>query len=269
MLWVTLWLMGSCLLAGLLSHNFWLGLIASTLVSAVLGFSGAGGPRAGLGGLLTLIIFIVTLGAPDSPLGSLQNALLVGLGGVIITSFVVFPVLLRHPRKLLHAEKPLPMLAAYRSHVHWNDPLVRHSARLAIAVTTATAIPYVLNFEHSYWIPMTVAWVLKPSKSGTTQRIEQRIAGTLAGLLSVALFVEVIHMNGLWLSLIVGVATFVAVAYIWANYSYAVAGITALVVALFTLVGDPVGETLVVRILCTLGAGVLAYLVSLLWPLPD
>lgn len=141
----------------------------------------------------------------------------------------------------------------------WNGQhtFLAHGIRLAILMTIATTISESLSVPHPYWLPMTVAWMTKPDHDGTVVRVLHRIVGTVIGLL--VTFTAVIAFRpsaGQFLPLaIIGVA--IAIAFIWANYAVAVAGVTIWVVSLFAMVGDPVVTTMDARLLATLAAGVM------------
>ena len=55
-------------------------------------------------------------------------------------------------------------------------------------------------------------------------------------------------------------------AFVRANYAIAVGGITIFAISLMSLVGDPVAEVSVIRLLSTLIAGVIVIGASFLWP---
>ncbi|MDO8732005.1 MAG: FUSC family protein [Actinomycetota bacterium] len=268
MLWMTLWQMVSVGIAGLLSDILWLGIIATAAVALIAGYSGTAGPRAGIGGLLALVVFTVFLGIPDTPLGAVENALAVGLGGLIQALVTIIVGIANHPRELGLVVKRLPPLwPQIRPHFIWNDRFTRHALRLSLTVTVATMISNIGSLPDQYWLPMTVAWVTKPDYEGTTTRILQRIVGTLIGLLLIAFLVEIVHAHGQWISLICLFAAGLCVAYMNANYAIAVVGVTALIVALLILSGQPSGETVLLRMGATLVAGAMAWASLYLWPL--
>ena len=138
--------------------------------------------------------------------------------------------------------------------------------RLAIVVTIATVVADVTPYPHDYWLPMTVAWVTKPDADGTVSKIIARIIGTIAGVLVTAAVVDWIGVTDVQLSVLTGIAAGVAVLFIWANYSIAVVAITFIVIGLFTFDGDPVAETMTLRIAATILAGVMAFLSFYVWP---
>jgi len=60
--------------------------------------------------------------------------------------------------------------------------IFRHSLRVCIACITGFAIAKTISYgHHSYWIIMTVAFILRPAFGLTTQRNYHRILGTISG----------------------------------------------------------------------------------------
>jgi len=269
MAWVTLWLM----LAGaggiVLSEYPKLGVVASAAVALGCGVVGVAGPRAALGGLLTLVTFIIFLGAPQLPPAALDNALLLGLGGLVIMVLAIGPQLLRGARPWRVGPIPLPGLwARVRPQLAWDDPFVRHGVRLAVLIGVATFLEHAWGVEHGFWLPMTIAWVTKPDMDGTVSRVAGRLVGTLAGLAVSAVLLLVFHVSGYVAIAICVVSIVLIVGYVAANYAVAVLAITVLVVVLFSVQGDPVSSEIDVRLVATILAAVMAIGASYVWRLP-
>ncbi|MDO9484531.1 MAG: FUSC family protein [Actinomycetota bacterium] len=270
MLWTTLWLMLSCLIAGLLSDILWAGIIGTAVVALITGYSGTAGPRAGIGGLLSLVVFIVFFGIPDTPLEAVENALAVGLGGLIQALVTIIVGIAAHPRELGLAVQKVPSIwVQMRPHFVWNDRFTRHAFRLSVTVTMATVISNIGSLPDQYWLPMTVAWMTKPDHDGTTTRIAQRIVGTIVGLLIIGFLFNILHLHGIWTAITCMLASALCVAYMNANYAIAVVGVTSFVVPLLFLSGQPSGETLLLRLCATVLAGVMAWASLFLWPLKE
>ena len=266
MLWTTLWLMVATMLGAFSSDNAVLALALTIPITLICGFAGAVGSRAGAAGVLSLVTFIVIGGAPESVRTGVQNVLLIGLGGLVITATTVIPHVFKGRGSLASALEPVaPVWHRLRGQVTRENPFVRHAARLTVTIFVAMAISEAFTLPHDYWMPMTVAWVMKPDADGTVSRVLARLAGTVVGLLVIAAMFEGAGVRGVWMALTCSVATGVVVAFIWANYAIAVAAITILFVGMFTFEGDPVGETLAVRFGCTVLAGGLVLAGSLLW----
>ena len=266
MLWTNLWLMGATLAAGLVSDVAIAVVVGSGIVAFAGGLAGAAGPRAAVGGVLALVVFIVFAGAPGLPEVALDNALLMGLGGLIITVATVLPRIIREPAIVRVAVSPVPPLwPRIREHLASRDVFLRHAVRLSVAIVVATIISEATNFPHDYWLPMTVAWVTKPDVNGTVTRVAARIVGTVIGLGVSAILLLTFGVSGYTAAIVVAIAGGIAVALVWANYAIGVAGITVLVVVMFSFDGDPVTEDLMLRLVATLLAGVIAIAASYVW----
>lgn len=266
MLWTNLWLMGATLAAGLVSDFAIAVVIGSGIVAFAGGLAGAAGPRAAVGGVLALVVFIVFAGAPGLPEVALDNALLMGLGGLIITAVTVLPRIVREPAIMRVAVSPVPpMWPRIREHLAGRDVFLRHAARLSVAIVVATIISESTTYPHDYWLPMTVAWVTKPDVNGTVSRVAARIIGTVIGLGLSAILLLALGVSGYTAAIVVAIAGGIAVALVWANYAIGVAGITVLVVVMFSFDGDPVTEDLMLRLVATLLAGVIAIAASYVW----
>ncbi len=268
MLWTTVWISMGALLGGLTSEIGYVELLTVAAIAFACGFAGAIGPRGALNGLLMLVVYAVFAGAPTSDRGAVQTALVVVLGGVIQVIIAILPTVLRHPRALRSTRAPADgLLTRLRSHTSTDDMFLRHAARLAIAMVAATAVSNATNWPHEYWIPMTVAWMTRPDKDGTSTRVVERILGTLAGILAAAILIDGLDKGPYVLAVIIGCGVFVSLVFLQANYALAVVGLTTTVIALFTLLGEPVSGTAPYRIAATLAAGVITVLASFLWPL--
>ncbi len=80
-------------------------------------------------------------------------------------------------------------LATLRANLTLNSAAFRHAIRLAVSLTIGESFGRMLDWRRSYWLPMTIAIVLKPDFTSTFSRGVLRLAGTLAGLaLATALF---------------------------------------------------------------------------------
>lgn len=269
MLWTNLWLMAATFAAGLVSDAAMAVVIGSALVAFAGGLAGAAGPRAAVGGVLALVVFVVFAGAPGLPVVALDNALLMGLGGLIITVVTVLPRIIRDPAIIRVAVSPVPPLwPRIREHLASRDIFLRHAVRLAIAITLATVISESVSYPHDYWLPMTVAWVTKPDVNGTVTRVAARIVGTVIGLGVSAILLLALGVSGYTAAVVVAIAGGIAVALVWANYAVGVAGVTVLVVVMFSFDGDPIPEDLMLRLVSTLLAGVIAIAASYIWRAP-
>jgi uncharacterized membrane protein YccC len=125
-----------------------------------------------------------------------------------------------------------PVLPRLHAHLHWSDPVAEHAIRLMIAFGGATVVAVSINASHAYWLPLTVAWIAKPDLSNTVSRVTMRILGTMAGLVLVTVILLIAReLPGelVILSITVGLAGAIALAYLNANYPLAVIVIARLI----------------------------------------
>lgn len=260
MLWTTAILMVAVGLGSALSDAYLLAIVATAFLAFTCGAIGFLGRRAAVAGLLGLVLFSIYVGVPVPLDDAFTSAALIGLGGIIQTVASVFMGLIRNQHRLV---QPRPENRPPLSDL-WNGQhtFLAHGIRLAILMTIATTISESLSVPHPYWLPMSVAWMSKPDHDGTVVRVLHRIVGTVIGLL--VSFVVVIAFrpsDGQFLPLaILGAA--IAIAFIWANYAVAVAGVTIWVVSLFAMVGDPVITTMDARLLATFAAGLMVLIAT-------
>ena len=142
----------------------------------------------------------------------------------------------------------------------------RHAVRLTVCVVAGEMLAHGLGWSRPYWVPMTVALVLKPDFTTTLSRGLQRLVETLLGLIvATALFRGVHPRPGLEI-VFLGVFAFFARAYGPANYGILATAITGLVVFLFAVTGVSPADVVVARGLNTLVGGAIAMLAYRLWP---
>ncbi|MBV9919625.1 MAG: FUSC family protein [Pseudonocardia sp.] len=145
-------------------------------------------------------------------------------------------------------------------------------ARIGLCVGLATALAVLLHPpQHAFWIPLTVAVVLRPEYGAVLTRSLHRLAGTVVGVVVVAVLLSVTSSPA-WLcaaaALALGLAAFTAPRL----YGLAVVGITGSAL-LSIAVGDPLAVEPWARLLDTvLGCAVALVAGVVLWPrrgLPD
>ena len=157
-------------------------------------------------------------------------------------------------------------LAILRANLSLGSAAFRHAIRLAICAGLGDALGIAFGLSRSYWIPMTVAIVLKPDFSSTFSRGILRLIGTFAGLLAATAYFHLLPETAF-----VDIAGLAAVMYCarWigpANYGVFVTCITALVVLLFALTGVTPKDVMAARALNTAAGGVIALVAYAIWP---
>lgn len=156
-----------------------------------------------------------------------------------------------------------------RDLVRFRDPdrlFTRHAIRLAILIVVATAIAEYAPSTHTYWLPLTVAWITKPDLSGTAERVIGRIAGTMLGLAVFGAIALTVGPNEPVMLALFAVGVLVSVAWLPANYAVCVAGWTPAVLALISLDFPEVTELIGPRLVETILGGALVIAVATIWP---
>jgi uncharacterized membrane protein (TIGR01666 family) len=133
----------------------------------------------------------------------------------------------------------------------------RHALRVSIACVAAFTVAHILNYgEHSYWILITVVFIMKPAFSLTKKRNIERLIGTAAGgligVLILYLFPDPEIDFIFLLILMIGTYTFMRI-----NYVTMVIFTTPYVLIMLKLLGNEYLAVVQERILDTgIGCGI-------------
>ena len=153
-----------------------------------------------------------------------------------------------------------------RANLDWRSTFFRHAVRMAVCVTAADAIGRAISWERTYWIPMTLAVILKPDFTTTFSRGVLRLAGTFAGLILATILYHLLP-NSAWTQLLlVGAFTYTLRWIGPAHYGVFSFAISGLIVFLIAATGVPPSQVVVLRALNTVSGGLLALLAYALWP---
>ncbi|TAN03840.1 MAG: FUSC family protein [Rhodanobacteraceae bacterium] len=169
--------------------------------------------------------------------------------------------------KLPRALCPGNPFAILRANLRLSSPAFRHALRCGVCVAVALALSHALPLSRGYWMPMTVAIVLKPDFGATWRYGLLRVTGTLGGLL---LTTAVLHFSGVgnfWIALaLMAVLCFAFRELASVHYGIAVVCLTGLVVILLSFYGIPAADSVAARAVDTVLGSTLALLAYLLWP---
>ncbi|MEI7037330.1 FUSC family protein [Fulvimonas yonginensis] len=169
---------------------------------------------------------------------------------------------LRLPASLRQSSARAVLLANLTPH----SVAFRHAVRSAIALSLALGLSRALHLPHGYWLPMTVAIVLRPDFAATFNFGLLRVVGTVLGLLLTTALLWVIPDQA-WAHLALMGVLCLAFRYLaTAHYGIAVAALTGTVVVLLSFEGVDPGAAVMDRVVNTaLGSG-MALLAYVLWP---
>ena len=157
-------------------------------------------------------------------------------------------------------------LATFRANLSLESAACRHAVRLAVCVLAGDAIARAFELRRAYWLPMTIAIVLKPDFTATFSRGVLRLAGTFAGLVFATALVHVLPPGNAPQIVSVAVLMFVVRCYGGANYGILATSVTALVVFLIALSGVNAKEVIAARAVNTVIGGAIALFAYWLWP---
>ena len=208
---------------------------------------------------------------PDSPDARFQVAALAGQlrSAVSLASHSIGAGQRAFERQ--EAKKPLALrltssLAILRANLSLHSAAFRHALRLACCMAIGVALGRAFGLLRPYWIPMTIAIVLKPDFSTTFSRGALRAAGTYAGLIVATGLFHVMHPAAALQIVFLAAFTFLCRCFGPANYGILTAAVSGLVVLLVALTGVAPQEVIVARGLNTTIGGLLALVAYVVWP---
>ena len=164
-----------------------------------------------------------------------------------------------HQHKKFVSTQPASVfwLDAIKNNLTFDSVTFRHALRLALVVTTAQLLAYLLPIPRGYWMTLTAMIALKPDFGGTVQTTGQRVLGTLAGGVAGIVLVSLIHSAWIVTPLIL-ILMFSAIALRPLSYSLFVTLLTPVIILLFSLIGMGDWEVGIERIADVFIGGTLA-----------
>lgn len=156
--------------------------------------------------------------------------------------------------------------ATLRANLSLDSTAFRHALRLAATICLAQVIAVVFELPRGYWIPLTVAVMLKPDFHDTFAASIARVGGTALGA---------VGATALAFSVSPGSGPFIAIMLAFAWTVYALAGvnpvvfavcITGYVVFLLSLAAIPEGDVALQRTINTAIGSALALCAYVVWP---
>jgi uncharacterized membrane protein YccC len=158
------------------------------------------------------------------------------------------------------------VFATLRANATLQSSAFRHAVRLSGAVLAAEVVAYSIGGPRSYWLPMTVVLVLRPDFITTFNRGVLRLTGTLAGLLLATALFQFADPRPAAVIGVVFLTAFILRCFGPANYGILATAVSALIVLLFSLRGQPPEEVIQPRAWNTLWGGLLAFVAYAAWP---
>ncbi|MGI5461137.1 FUSC family protein [Streptomyces sp. CA-249302] len=142
----------------------------------------------------------------------------------------------------------------------------RYGVRLALCIGLAQAVISLIPVPRSYWVPLTVTFVLKPDFGSVFSRAVLRILGTVPGLVAAAAVLAGIP-RGWWDVPVVLVLGALVPALTPRGYGHQTAAITPLILLLSDLLSHQGATVLLPRLLdSAIGCAIALVAGYLLWP---
>ncbi len=142
----------------------------------------------------------------------------------------------------------------------------RHAIRLAVGIAIGEVVASVLGLSRPYWLPMTIALILKPEYASTISRGFTRVLGTFLGLVIATVLFHVFRSNA-------GVDIFLLAIFMFvlrwigsANYGIFAMAVGGVVVMMNAIAGVPPYEVILARGVDTALGGVIAMSIYWIWP---
>jgi len=157
-------------------------------------------------------------------------------------------------------------LAKLQANLSLQSTVFRHALRLAICLGIGDMLGREVSLQRTYWIPMTIAIVLKPDFTTTLSRGTLRLIGTFLGLGLSTLLFHFLHTGTVTDIALLAVLMFLLRWVGPANYGILVTALSAMVVLLAALTGISPKEVIAARALNTVVGGLLATIAYALWP---
>lgn len=156
--------------------------------------------------------------------------------------------------------------ATLRANLNLHSAAFRHALRMAACVAAGDALARDYHLTRAYWLPMTIALVLKPDFTTTFSRGLLRLAGTFTGLaVATGLFHVLPASIGLRM-LVLGLFVFVLRGYASSNYGLFTVAVTGVVVQMIAMAGVAPEEVIAARAWNTALGGLLALVAYAVWP---
>jgi uncharacterized membrane protein YccC len=157
-------------------------------------------------------------------------------------------------------------LATLRANLSLRSAACRHAIRLAVCVAAGDAIGREFELQRSYWLPMTIAIVLKPDFASTFSRGLLRLGGTFVGLGFATVLFHRLPASPTAQATAIAALMFVLRCWGPANYGIFVTAVTGMIVLLIGMAGVPPTEVIAARGLNTAIGGAIALAAYWLWP---
>jgi hypothetical protein len=252
-------------LGALTSEPGWLAAATMALFASAAALSVAVSPRLYIAALTCVLALLLAQGLAPSRDVAVDAMLLAAAGVALQAAFSLATA------PLERAEYRTPRLdalrragRAIREGVGGRALAVRHAARWGVALAVGVVAYHVIDLgPHGYWIPLTIAFVLRPQESETVERIAMRGAGTIVGLVVGTPIAILLGGSAIAECIAIAFAAALSFALLAIEYALFTAAITCLVVLLSHALGQSAWQAADERAVGTfLGIAIVAAVVA-------
>jgi hypothetical protein len=265
-------IMGLAALAGSLAGgHLWTIVPLAGLWAFGAGLLAVLGPPLSFIGLKSLVTVLIAGGYPSSTEDAFIRSGLI-LAGALLQTFLFFAedsYLARFgaPRRLV---TPQPLWkkswASLKFHLNLKADIFQHAIRLTLCILISQAVCRILLSHNTYWLPLTVAIVMRPDFEQTLNRGFARMAGTIIGAGLTTLIVMWLKPSGIELALLTLPCAWLCFSLFRASYTLYSIYITAYIVFMLSFIGLPEMSVLINRLIATFAGGSFSLLVYAVWP---
>jgi uncharacterized membrane protein YccC len=148
----------------------------------------------------------------------------------------------------------------------FKSPILKHAARLTIAMLLGYGIGTYFSLQNTYWILLTIVVIMRPGYTLTKERSKHRLYGTLIGA-AIAAVIVLITQNTYVYAVLSILSLTLALSFIQKNYRTSSIFVTTSIVFIYALINPDAFEVIQFRIVDTLIGASIAYIAgSFLWP---
>jgi len=257
---------GAGALGALTGDSAVLAVVTMTGFASVAALSYSVSLRFYVAALTTVLALLLAQGVAPSESDALEVFALAGVGALVqavmsLLASVVDRLSERiDPRAGLRSTR-----AAIAANLSLDSQAFRHALRWGTALGVGVAAYHALGLgEHGYWVPLTVLFVMRPTRDESWERVAMRAVGTVLGLAIATPLAELIGGLDLLEAVAIAAASAFSFALLAIEYALFTAAITAFAVIYAHAFGQPALEAAGQRAVATaigLAIVVLAFVV--------
>lgn len=143
----------------------------------------------------------------------------------------------------------------------------RHALRYGTAISLSVGLSHVLPLSRPFWLPLTVALVLRADYAATIQRGFARLMGTLIGVVLAGALAYLLHPSQVGLVIMTILGAWMAFAFYGTTYVYFTMAVTVYVIFSVSSTGLHGRTAVFDRVEATVIGAIIAVVTNLVWPI--